>query len=313
MMESMVMGYSSPLYGRRTGQLLLKQIRFIHILNYIKDFKKAVEFYSVFGGTPAYIMENDPEKNIFENIRDNILREDSFLYRDVEFVLRQELTEPRYYFSILLSIAKGNNRMGLIANDTGLNISIVNKYLAVLNDLQLVYRSVPVTESYKSRKGLHFLADNLFNFWFKFVYPYMEEIEKGKGDKVVESIMPQFDTYVGKRFEPVAQEILEVLNDRELLPFLFNRIGKWWHKEEEIDIVAFNDKTMEIMFCECKWSDNVNSNQLLQDLKEKAALVPFDRTKDYYVLFARSFKKKIQADNVILFDLIDMEKILMTV
>jgi len=185
MMEKMVMGYSSPLYGRRTGQLLIKQIPFVHILGYIKDIKKAVEFYSVYGGTP--------------------------LYRDVEFVLRQELTEPRYYFSILLSLAKGNHRIGLIANDTGLSISIVNKYLSVLKDLQLVYRTVPVTESYKSRKGMYFLADNLFDFWFRFLYPEMEEIEKGKGSVVIEGIKPQFNRYVGLHFENIAMEILDML------------------------------------------------------------------------------------------------------
>ena len=308
MMETMVMGYSSPLYGRRTGQLLLRHIRFIHILNYIKDFKKAVEFYSVFGGTPAYIMEIDPEKDIFENIGNNIMREDSFLFRDVEFVLRQELSEPRYYFSILLSIAKGNHRIGLIANDTGLSISIVNKYLSVLNDLQLVYRRVPVTESYKSRKGLYMLADNLFDFWFRFVYPNVEEIEKGNGIRVVEGIKPEFNRYVGRHFEDIAQELLEVLNDKELLPLQFTRIGKWWHKEQEIDVVAFNDKTREILLCECKWSDNVNAHEVLRNLKEKAALVSFDGKKEYYVLFARSFKTKIQEDNVILFDLNDMER-----
>ncbi len=308
MMETMVMGYKSPLYGRRTGQLLLKHIRFIHVLNYIKDFKKAVEFYSVFGGTPAYIMEIDLQKDVFENIGDKILREDSFLYRDVEFVLRQELTEPRYYFSILLSIAKGNHKIGLIANDTGLSISIVNKYLSVLNDLQLVYRRVPVTESHKSRKGLHILADNLFDFWFRFVYPNMEEIERGNGARVVESIKPEFNRYVGKHFEDIAQELLEVLNDRDLLPLQFTRIGKWWHKEQEIDVVAFNDKTREIMFCECKWSDNVDSYEIIRNLKEKAALVPFSGENEYYVVFARSFKIKIQEDNVILFDLKDMEQ-----
>ena len=311
MMESMVMGHSSPLYGRRTGQFLLKQIRFMHILDYIKDFKKAVEFYSVFGGVPGYIAEVNPEKDIFANMADKILREDSFLYRDVEFVLRQELTEPRYYFSILLSISKGNHKIGLITNDTGLSISIVNKYLSVLNDLQLVHRIVPVTESYKSRKGLYFLTDNLFDFWFRFVYPNIEEIEKGKGVEVVETIKPQFNRYVGKHFEVISQEILEIFNDKGILPFRFTKIGKWWHKEQEIDIVALNEGTKEVMFCECKWSDNVNAHALLKDLQEKAKLVPYKGVKEYYVLFARSFKKKIKDDNVILFDLGDLEQLLM--
>ena len=309
MMEKMVMGYNSPLYGRRTGQLLIKQISFVHILDYIKDIKKAVEFYSVYGGTPAYVMEADPGKDVFTNIEDNILREDSFLYRDVEFVLRQELTEPRYYFSILLSLAKGNHRMGPIAKDTGLSISIVNKYLSVLKDLQLVYRTVPVTESCKSRKGMYFLADNLFDFWFRFVYPEMEEIEKGSA--VIEGIKPQFNRYVGRHFENIAREILDLLNDKGVLPFHFTRIGKWWHKEQEIDIVAYNKTSKQAVFCECKWSDKINARKVLEHLKEKASLVPLERQEEYYIIFAKGFKKKITEDNVILYDLKDLEHLLL--
>ena len=311
MMESKVMGYESPLYGRRTGQLLLKQIRFIHTLDYVGDFERAVEFYSVFGGTPAYLIETDPKKDIFTNIEDNILREDSFLYRDVEFVLRQELTEPRYYFSILLSIAKGNHRIGLIANDTGISISIVNKYLSVLRDLQLVYRMVPVTESYKSRKGMHFLADNLFDFWFRFVYPVMDEIEKGKGRMVAESIKPQFNQYVGKHFETIVQEILEVLNERELLPFRFTKIGRWWHKEKEIDVVALNGEIKGTIFCECKWRGNVDAPKIVRDLRRKAGFVPVESEKEYYMVFAKSFRKRTEEEDVILYDLEDMERLFM--
>ena len=311
MMESKVMGYESPLYGRRTGQLLLKQIPFIHTLDYVGNFERAVEFYSVFGGTPAYIIETDPEKDIFTNIENNIMREDSFLYRDVEFVLRQELTEPRYYFSILQSIAKGNHRIGLIANDTGLSVSIVNKYLSVLSDLQLVYRMLPVTESYKSRKGMHFLADNMFDFWFRFVYPDMEAIEKGKGAMVAQNIKPRFNQYVGRHFETIVQEILGVLNERELLPFQFTRVGKWWHKEEEIDVVALNEKIKSTIFCECKWSDNVNVSKIIRKLREKAGFVPVESEKEYYMIFAKSFRKRTDEEDVILYDLEDMERLLM--
>ena len=105
MMESATMEYGSPLFGRRTGQILLQPLRFVHVLDYLGEMKKAVEFYAVFGGTPAYLMAADPDRDIQENIEEKVMREDSFLFRDVEFVLRTELVEPRYYFSILFSLA----------------------------------------------------------------------------------------------------------------------------------------------------------------------------------------------------------------
>ncbi|MEI6842388.1 MAG: hypothetical protein WCK53_14060 [Methanomicrobiales archaeon] len=68
MMEEYTMQQSSPLYGRRTGQILLHGSRFVDVLNYIGDFVKAVEYYSVFGGKPDYIMAINKKEGVFENI-----------------------------------------------------------------------------------------------------------------------------------------------------------------------------------------------------------------------------------------------------
>ena len=42
MMEKLL-GYKSPLYGRRTGQIKLKPLSFVDFFNYIGDLKKSVE------------------------------------------------------------------------------------------------------------------------------------------------------------------------------------------------------------------------------------------------------------------------------
>ena len=242
MMEA-IQEYGSPLYGRRTGQLLLKPLKFMDILNYLKDMRSAVEHYCVFGGTPAYFTEIDKKKNVMDNINDTIFRPDSYLFRDVEFVLRQELVEPRYYFSILFSISSGNHKIGLICNQTGLPKSIVNKYLSVLIDLQLVHREVPVDEDDRSRKGLYFLDDNLFDFWFRFVHPNIDLIENETIEQLLVDLKEvQLKEYIGRHFERIIAEILPKLFKNKYL-----KIGRWWDKGEEIDIVALNKNTKEIL------------------------------------------------------------------
>jgi len=295
MMEEYTMQHSSPLYGRRTGQILLHGFRFVDVLDYIGNFTQAVEYYSVFGGTPAYIMAIDKEKEVFENITNKILSADASLFKDVEFVLRMELNEPRYYFSILLSIAKGNNRIGLIMNDTGLDKGLITKYLSILMDLQLVERKIPVTDNYRSRKGLYQLSDNLFTFWFRFVHPNVERIERGEGDLVLRTdIQPQFAQYIGKPFESMVEDLFHEFNREGFLPFHFDTIGSWWNKGEEIDLVAYQKESSSILFCECKWQDSVNAEKLLAQLKEKAMGVPWmDKTrKEYYCIIARSFSPR---------------------
>ena len=316
MMEELTMEHKSPLFGRRTGQILLRGLRFVDILDYTGDFVTAVQMYSVFGGTPAYFMATEKGKSVFENIVQRILSVDAVLYKDVEFVLRMELSEPRYYFSILLSIAKGNNRIGLIMNDCGLSKGLITKYLSILIDLQLVQRRVPVTETHKSRKGLYILSDNLFDFWFRFVHPNMERIERGEGDMVLESsVRPQFSSYAGKHFEAIVEDLFLEFNPHGLLPFRFETIGSWWDKGVEIDLVALSETERACLFCECKWQDAVNAEQILSLLKEKAAGVPWNRENrlEYFCIVARSFSVRCagadRTDHILCLDADDLARL----
>jgi hypothetical protein len=210
-------------------------------------------------------------------------------------VLRSELFEPRNYFSILFSLGQGNHSIGLVCNDTGLSKSVVNKYLSVLMDLHLVDRKIPVTENTKSRKGLYYLADNLFDFWFRFVNPYRDSLERGNSKILLEQVVkPQFSGYVGKHFESMVMDLFELYNEHSLLPFVFSRIGSWWHKGEEIDIVAVRDDEQKILFCECKWQENVNGERVLADLMAKSAMVSWhdERRKEFFCAVAWSFSRR---------------------
>jgi hypothetical protein len=80
-------------------------------------------------------------------------------------------------------------------------------------------------------------------------------------------------------------------------------------KELEIDIVALNENTKEILFCECKWQKNVDAKRILYDLKEKSKFVEWNKENraEYYAVFAKSFQNKISEPDTILFDLTDLE------
>lgn len=81
----------------------------------------------------------------------------------------------------------------------------------------------------------------------------------------------------------------------------------------EIVSIRFGEfnKSKHIIFCECKWSDKVNASEVLEHLKEKASLVPIEKEGEYYIIFAKGFKTKITGDNVILYDLKDLEQLLL--
>ncbi|MFH1240173.1 MAG: ATP-binding protein [Candidatus Diapherotrites archaeon] len=315
MMEKL-MGYKSPIYGRRTHQMLLEPFNFQNASQFFPkkmQVEQKMEFYSVLGGTPSYLLNFDYSKTLFENISDYLLQEESFLYRDVLFVLREELNEPRNYFSILASIAKGNTTIGSIMNDSGLNKGIVNKYLRVLIDLHLIERKVPITErKEKSRKGIYLLRDNFFKFWFKFIFENTDLIEAKRGKNVIEEkIKPEFNAFVGRIFENICSEWLN--QNKEYQQYLF---GSWWHKDAEIDIVGLNKSKKEILFAECKWrNEKVKINELVK-LEEKAKFVKWnnEKRKEFFVFFSKKgfdakAKKYAEKRNWKLYDLKDLKKI----
>jgi hypothetical protein len=50
----------------------------------------------------------------------------------------------------------------------------------------------------------------------------------------------EFNSFVGEAFEDIAGELLLELNKSGRLPFSFSKLGRWWYREEEIDLVALN-------------------------------------------------------------------------
>ena len=272
MMERLL-GKKSPIYGRRTEQILLEPLKFHDACLFFPhsfSLKDKVLYYSILGGMPAYLLEFDFNRSLRENIIENVARKNKFLYQDVLFTLREELKEPRNYFSILYSIAKGNSKAGQIVNDTGLEKSFVGKYLGVLIDLQLVERRVPITEknSARSRNGIYLLKDNFFKFWFKFVFENQEYTEQEKQDKLVdEKILPELGGFAGRIFEEVA--LSEMIRSEKYKDYLF---GRWWDKNSEVDIVGIDKSNKKLLLGEVKFKKLTKTevHQIKDSLKENA-------------------------------------------
>jgi AAA+ ATPase superfamily predicted ATPase len=307
MMEDL-MGAKSPLYGRRTGQMLLQPLTFRDALPCLGEMRRAVEGYAVFGGTPAYLTEFDPRKSLGACIREKILNPERFLYRDAEFILREEVREPRTYFSILHSIAKGNTRLGQIIHDTGLDKGVVGKYIGVLCDLHLVEREVPVTERKpeKSRMGIYRISDNFIRFWFRFVFPHGEAVEQGREDWILKKVIrPQIADFVSPVFERIARETLWAMGGAKRLPLRLTKLGRWWEKDQEIDIVGIGEDGN--LYCEVKWSEGVDAVPILERLKEKARAVGL-RGRSHFCVVARNFRRR--ASEGLQIDLADMKALL---
>ncbi|NPV53974.1 MAG: ATP-binding protein [Firmicutes bacterium] len=295
--EEHVLGAKSPLYGRRTAQLLLQPVGFPDLSEFFPSYTPTtlVEVYAVLGGMPGYLRQFDPSRDLQQNILDNVLSKEAFLYNEVRFTLMQELRDVRVYFSILKAIAHGKTKLNEIYLDSGLSDrNVISRYIATLVGLGVIRREFPVTEKHpeKSRKGIYRISDYFIRFWFRFVLPNLSLLEEGCPELVLQrKIIPEFATFVGPVFEDVCREVLMRANILGRLPFVFDRIGRWWDSREEVDIVAIGPNV--VIFGECKWRQNERVGTAnLAELKRKAAHIRQAShgswSKEYYVLFSRN-------------------------
>lgn len=305
MMEEQVLAYKSPLYGRRSSQIMVKPLKIKYMADFFQNFKleEIIKIWSLTDGVPLYAMKLDNGVNFESNIRKNIFRTDKILYQEAEFLLK-ELREPANYFLILKSIAFGRNKYGEVVNFTGLDKTIISKYLDNLIKLHIIKKEFPATQKKELRNAAYIFEDNYFNFWFRFIYPNKQIIEEGKQSVLIENIKDELNVYFSHAFEKACMEFLWDLQDKNILPFKFIRSGRWWHKDREIDILCLNEKTKEIMFVECKWSKLKESETeaILENLKEKAKHVDWNKQKrkEYYCIIAKSFDKKPETDCIFL-------------
>lgn len=271
MMEETVLGYQAPLYGRRTAQYLLEPLDFLDAQYFFQPYtpEDRLRAYAVYGGTPTYLQTIRPENSLETNIIETILERGSPLYDEVRFVLQQELREPRNYFAVLQAIASGNTRQNEIKMATGLES--ITPYLDTLQQLHLVERTVPVTETqpHKSRRGIYRLKDNYLRFWFRFVLPNWSQLERGAKEMVFETaIRPEIDHFSAIVFEQACRQYFWRVGLRGQLPFMPRQIGGWWQANQEVDLVLLGEERM--MLVECKWSSRPVGTDILQALEAKS-------------------------------------------
>ena len=211
MMEREILGYQAPLYGRRTGSYLLPALDLPAAAAFFPAYSpiQQIEAWAVLGGMPYYLTVFSDQADIFANIRTHVLDSQGTLRREPQLLLMEELREPRNYFSILRAIAQGSTRLNEISQAARVgDASTTARYLDILQDMRVVSRSVPATESRpeKSKRGLYRIVDGFLRFWFRYVHQNQGSLDLGLADAVLaQRLRPTFDQFVSYAFEEAAR------------------------------------------------------------------------------------------------------------
>ncbi len=315
-----------PLYGRISTKISLQPFTLHHSMETLRvlkytDFVEMLKIYSIFGGFPKYyasIKQFDLTKeDCLKLIEYLFIQENAPLETEVSNILKQEFgRRSSLYYSILYSIAVGKTKLNEIAGNLQMKESSITRHLRELEEKFTLIKSRQPIDNKKNTR--YFLNHPLIEFWFTFVYDKFSHYSLKDTAQLMDNIRLGFNTYFGRRFEEICREFLVQFNTENRLFFRFDYLSNWWgykrednkRKEIEIDLLGLNKKTNQILFTECKWKDNVDAVKILRELREKSKYVHWQDNgrEKYFCIIAKSFKKKIEEENVSLFDLKDMKK-----
>jgi len=194
MMYNETLSRESPLYGRRTGQWLLKPLRFRELGAMFQKLspRALVEMYSLTGGVPRYAELATKHRSFSEAFEKLVLKKGGALYSEATFLLTDVVNTPNVYWSILRMIGSGVNRISELAERVGIPANQLTRYLSVLQELGMIRRETPVTAPlpHRSKKGIYQMDDPFLRLWFGTVASQESLLEFGQTQKAKAAMAP---------------------------------------------------------------------------------------------------------------------------
>ncbi len=301
--EDKVLSEKAPLYGRITSILRIDELSPLHIPAFTPQWSSEdhIRLYTVFGGIPGYLSSIDQDKTLWDNIRSLVLRKNAPYFDEAKKILREEVREVTRYYSILEAVANGATSFSEIINATGIPRESLYKYIQVLVEMNILEKQLPVLGK---AKPVYRIRDKFLQFWFRYNARYRTALELELEDRVLNHIRRDLDkSLVPTVWEEVVRHIASYMARLGLIDITPTKIGKWWHRGEEVDVVIVDEITRKLVVGEAKWSklSLSEARRIAYKLEELVDKIPF-KPKEVIVLVA--------AKEIELRDKLEDEKIL---
>jgi AAA+ ATPase superfamily predicted ATPase len=302
---------TGPIYGRNTGVWQLAPLGGRETAAFVPAWsaEDRVRAYAVVGGVPYYLQQLDPGRGLAWNVANRVLRRGAALYQEAELVVREELRDPRVYYSILRAIDDGCTSYGQIEQrvygpEARANVTA---YLDTLRELGFVVQRTPVVGG--ARRGVWEIADPYLRFWFKFVLPNRQRLDRAEDPERAyrELVASALDHFVSRpTFEELCRAWVERQAEAGRLGEPVDAVGPWWgpvpdpapdnprrQRRGEIEVVAVRGKRV-VLAGEAKWSGEPVGFGVLNHLRETLRHVPGADATTRVALFGRTFDPRLR-------------------
>ena len=105
-------------------------------------------------------------------------------------------------------------------------------------------------------------------FWFRYVSPHIDSLDLRETGPATDKIRASFETDVVPRVdEELCRQSVRRLYYSGRIPFLPQKVGRWWNRTGEIDVVGLAED--RVLSGECKYQERPVGEDVLRDLERK--------------------------------------------
>ena len=296
------------------ARIKIPNLNFLEVVRVFPEFSvsETIKVYGVLGGVPGYLKRWNTKKTFKQNICDLILSENGYFFKMAEELVSSELRELSVYNTILMAIAKGENKLNDLFHYTGYSRPKISVYMKNLSHFDIIEKVVSFETGGwdNAKKGVYRIKDTYINFYYRFVYPHLSDLYMMSPEEFYDTyIENELDEYLNRYFINVCMEYLSLLNQIRRLPVAVSKMGTWVGKTGNIDIIAQSSDRQNIVGT-CNWEKpelTMDMCKELFDSMKKAKIT----SKHIYLFSAKAFAPDViemaKADSR--FELIDMNEL----
>lgn len=271
-----------------------------------------IKIYGVLGGVPGYLKYWKKRKTFKQNICDLILSEDGYFFKKAEELVASELRELSVYNTILMAIAKGENKLNDLHHYTEFSRPKISVYMKNLSQFDIIEKVVSFETGgwENAKKGVYRIKDTYVNFYYRFVYPHLSDLYMMDPEDFYDTyIEKELDDYLNRYFINVCMEYLSLLNQIRRLPLVVTKMGTWVGKTGNIDIIAQSADRQNIVGI-CNWKEEELTLPMCKELFDSMLKAKIT-SKHVYLFSAKSFSDDVRELARIdkRFELIDMNEL----
>jgi len=119
--------------------------------------------------------------------------------------------------------------------------------------------------------------------------PHQSDLQRGEVDRVWQLIERQLPAFVGGTvFEELCRAWVQTRGARGDLPFRPTKVGSYWDRHTQVDVVAVSDSEQALLLGEARYPSRPVGSGVLAELDDRAARLTPPGWRAHLALFSRS-------------------------